>query len=81
MTTKKSPKRSVPSEKPNSSPNWSTVVVLPLNAQAALSYLEAGGNKRFLEPVIKHFGMMPLARIDQDAIDQGVASFIHRQRI
>jgi len=40
-------------------------------AQAALSYLEAGGNKRFLEPVIKHFGTAPLAKIDQDAIDLG----------
>jgi integrase len=40
-------------------------------AEAALSYLEAGGNKKFLEPVIKHFGTTPLARIDQDAIDHG----------
>ncbi|MGO9686166.1 MAG: tyrosine-type recombinase/integrase [Beijerinckiaceae bacterium] len=40
-------------------------------AEAALSYLEAGGNKRFLEPIIKHFGTTPLAKIDQEAIDQG----------
>jgi integrase len=40
-------------------------------AEAALSYLEAGGDKRFLEPVIKHFGTIPLAKIDQDAIDHG----------
>jgi integrase len=40
-------------------------------AEAALSYLEAGGDKRFLEPVIKHFGTTPLAKIDQDAIDHG----------
>ena len=40
-------------------------------AEAALSYLEAGGNKRFLEPVIKHFGTIPLAKIDQDVIDHG----------
>ena len=40
-------------------------------AAAALSYLEAGGNKKFLEPVIKHFGTIPLAKIDQDAIDHG----------
>ena len=40
-------------------------------AEAALSYLEAGGDKRFLEPVLKHFGTTPLAKIDQDAIDQG----------
>jgi integrase len=40
-------------------------------AEAAVSYLEAGGNKRFLEGVIKHFGITPLAKIDQDAIDRG----------
>jgi hypothetical protein len=40
-------------------------------AEAALSYLEAGGNRRFLEPLIKHFGITPLAKIDQDAIDRG----------
>lgn len=40
-------------------------------AEAALSYLENGGSKRFLQPVIKHFGTTPLAQIDQDAIDRG----------
>jgi integrase len=40
-------------------------------AQAALSYLENGGNKRFLAPIISHFGNTPLAQIDQDAIDHG----------
>ncbi|MBR1231966.1 site-specific integrase [Bradyrhizobium sp. AUGA SZCCT0182] len=40
-------------------------------AAAALSYLENGGSKRFTAPVIKHFGTLPLARIDQDALDQG----------
>ena len=40
-------------------------------AQAALSYLEAGGAKRFLKPVVEHFGETPLAKIDQDAIDRG----------
>jgi integrase len=40
-------------------------------AQAALSYLEGGGNKRFLAPIISHFGNTPLAHIDQDAIDRG----------
>jgi integrase len=40
-------------------------------AAAALSYLEQGGSKRFTAPVIRHFGTMPLARIDQDALDQG----------
>lgn len=40
-------------------------------AEAALSYLENGGSKRFLQPVIKHFGTLALAKIDQDALDRG----------
>src|SRR5215469_10450470 len=40
-------------------------------AEAALSYLENGGNRRFLDNVIQHFGTTPLAKIDQDAIDRG----------
>jgi integrase len=40
-------------------------------AEAALSYQENGGNKRFLEKVIRHFGTTPLGKIDQDAIDEG----------
>src|SRR6267378_2774609 len=35
-------------------------------ASAALSYLENGGSKRFLEPIIRHFGTTPLAKIGQD---------------
>lgn len=40
-------------------------------AEGALSYLENGGSRRFLEPIIKHFGTTPLSKIDQDAIDRG----------
>ena len=40
-------------------------------AEAALSYLESGGNKRFLDRAIRHFGTTPLAKINQDAIDVG----------
>ena len=40
-------------------------------ADAALSYVEGGGSKRFLRPVLEHFGETPLARIDQDAIERG----------
>ena len=40
-------------------------------AEAALSYLENGGNKRFLDKVIRHFGTTPLAKIDQEAIEVG----------
>ena len=40
-------------------------------AEAALSYLENGGNKRFLDKVLEHFGTTALAKIDQDVIDKG----------
>jgi integrase len=40
-------------------------------AEAALSYVEAGGSKRFLEPVVRNFATTPLARIDLDAIERG----------
>jgi integrase len=40
-------------------------------ASAALSYLEHGGSKRYLNEIIQHFGITPLAQIDQDAIDRG----------
>ncbi len=40
-------------------------------AQAALSYIETGGSKRFLAQVLDHFGTTPLARIDQSAIESG----------
>ena len=40
-------------------------------AEAALSYLANGGSKRFLEPVLHHFGATSLARIDLDAIERG----------
>src|SRR5262245_15436909 len=40
-------------------------------AEAALSYLENGGSRRFLEPVLRLFGTIALARIDQDVLDRG----------
>jgi hypothetical protein len=40
-------------------------------AEAAVSYLEADGDKKFLEPVIRYFGTTPLGKIDQRAIDYG----------
>ena len=36
-----------------------------------MSYLEQGGSRKFIEPVIKHFGTKPLAKIDQAAIEAG----------
>jgi hypothetical protein len=40
-------------------------------AHAAVSYLESGGDRRFVEPIIQHFGTTLLAQIGQDAIDRG----------
>src|SRR5690348_15771482 len=42
-------------------------------AEAAVGYMEAGGSKRYLAPVINHFGTKALAKIDQDAIEVGAA--------
>jgi integrase len=39
-------------------------------AEAALSYLEQDGSKRFMEPIVRHFGTTALAVIDQDALDR-----------
>lgn len=42
----------------------------PTFAHAALSYMRAGGERRFLRPIIEYFGNRPLREIDQGAIDQ-----------
>ncbi len=42
-------------------------------AQAVVSYLENGGSKKFLKPVLEHFGATPLAKIDAEAIQAGAA--------
>lgn len=36
---------------------------------AALSYMQAGGERNFITPLLDHFGKAPLSRIDQSAID------------
>lgn len=40
-------------------------------AEAAVSYLQEGGSKRFLEPIINHFGTAALAAVDLSAIERG----------
>ena len=40
-------------------------------AEAVVSYIEAGGSKRFLEGPLEHFRTIPLAKIDQEAIELG----------
>ena len=41
----------------------------PTFANAALRYVEGGGEERFVLRLAEHFGETPLARIDQEAID------------
>ena len=40
-------------------------------AEAAVSYLESGGSRQFIEPVIKYWGTKPLAKIDYSEIESG----------
>jgi integrase len=54
---------------------------------AAVSYLEAGGERTYLKPIIARIGSMPLAKIDQTMIEQtaralypdGAAATLNRQ--
>lgn len=38
---------------------------------AAVSYMEAGGSRRFMDPILAHFGTRKLDTLDQAAIDAG----------
>jgi integrase len=38
-------------------------------ASAAIAYMNAGGERRFLAPALKELGALPLTKIDQEAID------------
>jgi integrase len=46
----------------------------PTFASAALSYMQAGGERRFLEALLHHFGERPLARIGQREVDATAAA-------
>jgi integrase len=37
---------------------------------ATLRYLQAGGERRYIEPLLRHFGDLPIDQIDQQAIDR-----------
>jgi integrase len=39
-------------------------------ASAALNYMKSGGERRFIEPLLRYFGDLPIDQIDQQAIDQ-----------
>ena len=41
----------------------------PSFAQAVISYVKLGGERRFLEPLLKYFGEVPIDTIDQTAIN------------
>jgi hypothetical protein len=41
---------------------------------AASRYMEGGGERRFVAPLLRHFGDMPIDRIDQQAIDCAAAA-------
>jgi integrase len=46
----------------------------PSFATASIAYMEAGGEKRFLAPLLKHFGETPLVKIGQAEIDAAAIS-------
>ena len=41
----------------------------PTFLSAAVSYMQQGGERRYMKPLISHFGETPLSAIDQQAID------------
>lgn len=43
---------------------------VPTFLSAARKYMEAGGEARYMAPLIRYFGETPLSDIDQDAIDE-----------
>lgn len=43
-------------------------------AEAAINYMTAGGERRFLKPLLRRLGNLPLSRIDQAAIDTAAAA-------
>src|SRR5262249_19134080 len=46
----------------------------PTFLSAANAYMEAGGSRKFVGKLIKHFGETPLSAIDQDAIDNAAVA-------
>jgi integrase len=50
----------------------------PTFAEAAIAYMTSGGERRFLAPLIEHFGTSALSAIDQLAIDNAAAALYPR---
>lgn len=51
----------------------------PTFASAAMSYMQGGGDRQRLPPLLKHFGETPLARIGQAEIDQAAVELFPHQ--
>jgi hypothetical protein len=41
----------------------------PTFAEAVILYCKKGGERRFLEPLLKYYGDLPISKIDQQAIE------------
>jgi integrase len=47
-------------------------------AGAALAYMKAGGDRRFLKPLLEHFGDKPISQINQEAVEAAALSLYPR---
>lgn len=43
-------------------------------AGAALIYMKAGGERRYLKPLLEHFGDRPVSQINQEAVDEAAVA-------
>jgi hypothetical protein len=43
-------------------------------AGAAIRYMESGGVRRYVAPLLRHFGDLPIDQLDQQAIDRAAAA-------
>lgn len=50
----------------------------PTFASAAASYMKAGGERKYVGLLLRHFGDVPLSHIDQAAVDAGAAQLYPR---
>lgn len=48
----------------------------PTFVSAAVTYMENGGEARYMAPIIRHFGETPLDQIDQPAIDAAAVAIL-----
>ena len=46
----------------------------PTFASAAIAYMQAGGERKYLGPILKHFRDTPLVQINQAALDEAAAA-------